>query len=153
MSLYRFVRLTALLTLARRYRARLLRVVFAVVFAWVTAWQYADVAAYLDRHRPEWSGMALILKTLIVYAALFLALWDLGRMFHGDDGQATPARSGRKNAPAKPAASPVPPVSRLEELAEKPRLRSRRDGILDESVTTAQSAAKAKSTTGKPPAS
>lgn len=133
MSLYRFVRLTALLTLLRKYRRRLIRVVFLVCFATVTAWQYADVAAYMSQHRPEWSGAALVIKTLIVYAALFWGFWELGRMLHGDDGGAeTMAAQPAKKAAKIPKDKAPAAVSALDELAEKPRLKSRRADILQD---------------------
>lgn len=136
MSLYRFVRLTALLTLARRYRARLVRIVFAVALAFVTSWLYGDVASYLDLHRPQWSGAALVIKTLVVFSAFLLSFWELSRLVHGDDGQpanvASKAEKPRKKVVATEAAPTSAPPSVLDQLAEKPQLRSRRDGILDE---------------------
>ncbi len=132
MSLYRFVRLTALLTLLRRYRLRVIRMVFLICFATVTAWQYADVAVYMNQHHPEWSGVALITKTLIVYAALFWGFWELGRMLHGDDGTGQPASKETSRAAKKPTVAEAPAApSPLDALAEKPKLRSRRSRILD----------------------
>lgn len=143
MSFYRFVRFTALLTLARRYRRRLVRIVFTASFALVTAWQYADVAAFLDTHHPEWAAPALIIKTLVVYGALLLVFWDLGRMLHGDDGETrasaappTERTAGRKRASATLVAETTPATSRLDRLAEKPKLRQRRDDILTEPDST-----------------
>ncbi len=137
MSLYRFVRLTAVLALLRRYRMRLVRLLFLACFASVTAWQYDDVAAYLDQHHPQWSGAALIIKTLIVYAALFWGFWEVGRMLHGDEGAAPAVAAGKSaKTPAKPAkksaAAVSPQPSALDVLAEKPRLRSRRADLLDD---------------------
>ncbi len=140
MSLYRFVRLTAVLALLRRYRMRLIRLLFLVCFALVTAWQYADVAAYLDQHHPQWSAAALIIKTLIVYAALFWGFWEVGRMLHGDDGSGAAGSSEGTPRPAKKRdPAPVAQPSPLEALAEKPRLRSRRADLLDDKPPGARS--------------
>lgn len=136
MSLYRFARFTALLTLARRYRKRLVRIVFAVTLALVTSWLYDDIARYLDSHQPQWSGLALILKTLVVFAAFLLSFWELSRLVHGDDGRPEPA--AKRASPAKGSAEPptapasTDATSVLEQIAEKPRLRSRREEILGE---------------------
>ncbi len=139
MSFYRFVRLTALLTLLRRYRRRLIRIVFLVCFATVTAWQYADVAAYMSQHHPEWSGVALIIKTLIVYAALFWGFWELGRMLHGDEGGVEAGATQQVKKPAKtPVNESAATLSALDELAEKPRLRSRRADILQDDPPVAR---------------
>lgn len=125
MSLYRFARLTAVLALLRRYRARLLRMLFAVAFALVTAWLYADVAVYVAERHPDWSATALIVKTLIVYAALLLCFWEIGRMARGDGGAEPSARAPR--TPPEPGGQP----SALDRLADKPTLASRRDELLD----------------------
>ncbi len=127
MSLYRFARLTAIVTLLRRYRSQLFRMLFAAVFALITAWQYQDVARFLDQHYPHWAALALLVKTLIVYAALLLVFWELGRMLRSD-GQAQVAPS--QGAAAKSALSGGRDNSRLDALLDKPQLRSRRDDIL-----------------------
>ncbi len=121
MSLYRTLRLTLVLSLARRYRTRLLRILFAVAFAVVSSLVYADVAAFLDARHPQWSGLALIVKTAIVYGALLISFWDLSRMLRGDPGVAggVPAQTGQ------------PAPGTLDALIEKPQLRSRRDEILE----------------------
>lgn len=131
MSLYRFVRLTAVLALLRRYRARLLRLVFLVSLAVVTAWQYADVAVYMQQHHPELSGWVLVIKTAIVYAALFWGFWEVGRMVQGDDGLVKPAIAPTQAAASTPD-TPLPSrPSPLDQLADKPSLRSRKSDILD----------------------
>lgn len=127
MSLYRFARLTAILSLLRRYRSQLFRMLFAVVFALISAWQYQDVARFLDQHYPQWAALALLVKTLIVYAALLLVFWELGRMLRSDgQTQAAPAQR-RKRDKVQPDEGGS---SRLEALLDKPQLRSRRDDIL-----------------------
>ncbi len=142
MSLYRFARTAALLTLLRRYRARLLRMLFAVAFALTSAWVYADIAAYLETRAPAWLGPALLLKTAIVYAALLWCFWELSRMLRGRQdpdlaapeerprasGGARATGAARASGAAAPAAAPAD--SRLEALAQKPKLRSRREDLL-----------------------
>lgn len=121
MSLYRLVRLTAILALLRRYRNRLLRMLSGLAFALVTVWLYADVAAYLAAQHPTWTGLALIIKTGIVYGVLFDSIWQLRRMLQGDTG--SDAASPTANAPVT--------TPTLDQLAEKPRLHSRRSAILE----------------------
>lgn len=128
MSLYRFARLTAILTLLRRYRSQLFRMLFAALFALITAWQYQDVARFLDQHHPQWAALALLLKTLIVYAALLWVFWEFSRMLRGPQERA-PAPSSRSAAQSATSASTP---SRLDQLIDKPRLRSRRQDILDD---------------------
>ena len=130
MSWYRALRLAAVVSLLRRYRAPLIRVAAAIAFALVTAWLYADVADYLNTHQPQWVGPALLLKTLIVYAALFWCFFELGRLV-----KATPERAPAPT-PAKSSTSEAPNGTQrpLDRLAEKPQLRSRRDEVLQSSL-------------------
>lgn len=130
MSWYRALRLAALVSLLRRYRAPLMRVAAAIAFALVTAWLYADVADYLNQHQPQWVGPALLLKTLIVYAALFWCFFELGRLMKATP-EPVPTRS-----PAQPSTSEAPKATQrpLDRLAEKPQLRSRRDEVLQTSL-------------------
>lgn len=118
--------MTAVLTLLRRYRGGLLRMLFAAAFAAVTAWVYADIAQFVDARHPQLLGWALLLKTGIVYVALFVILWEFKRMVSGDvavDSKAT-------TRPAAPPAQPEP-TGKLDELIDKPKLRQRRSAILD----------------------
>ncbi|MEP5763323.1 MAG: hypothetical protein ABJ308_01955 [Halieaceae bacterium] len=126
MSLYRFIRTSALLTLAGRYRSKLFRIVLAVAVAVVTAWLYDDIALFLDRQKPEWLGAALILKTLVVYGALVYAFWQL-RPGAWVEPAATAAET---RAPPTPGEVAPPEPSPLDELLDKPRLQSRKDAIL-----------------------
>lgn len=128
MSLYRFARLTAILSLLRRYHSQLFRMLFAVLFALITAWQYQDVARFLDQHHPQWAALALLLKTLIVYAALLWVFWEFSRMLRGPQERAP----GPSSRPAAQSATPTSTPSRLDQLIDKPRLRSRRQDILDD---------------------
>ena len=125
MSLYRFARLSALLAFAGKYRVKLFNIVAAIAIALTTAWLYADVANWLERHHPQWVVVALIVKTLLVYAALFFLLWQLRplRESGGDDKNADVPR-----ASATSLATVVD--SPLDRLAQKPRLTSRKDAIL-----------------------
>ena len=127
MSLYRFVRTSALLALAGRYRNKLFRLAVAIAIALVTAWLYDDVALYLDRQRPEWLGAALILKTLIVYGALVYAIWQL-RPGAWKEPEIPPSvqTEGKTTVSGLDNSQPSP----LDELLEKPSLRSRKDAIL-----------------------
>lgn len=131
MSLYRFVRLTATLALLKRYRLRLVRAVFALSFALVTAWLYDDVATFLQAQAPQWAATALLIKTLIVYLAFFWCFWELSRMLSGSDGQPV----SKTSAPAPKSATPTAPKpgpSPLDALADKPKLRSRREDLLQQ---------------------
>jgi hypothetical protein len=121
MSVYRFARMSALLAFAGKYRLKIFYMAAAAAFAAVTSWLYADIAVYLDAHHPQWVGAALVCKTVIVYGALFFLLW-----------QVKPSeRSGNSVAPgvSTPTVADGKP-SRLDALAEKPRLTSRKDAIL-----------------------
>ena len=135
MSLYRFVRTSALLAVAGRYRSKPFRIAVAVAVALVTAWLFDDVALYLDNHRPDWLGPALIIKTLIVYGALVYCFWQL-RPGSWEEARADAiatqsARQGKPtSAPGQAVAAPMEPGP-LDELVEKPKLRSRKDAILE----------------------
>ncbi len=122
MSLYRFARTSALLAFAGKYRLKIFNMAAAAAFAFVTSWLYADIAIYLQEHHPQWAGVALVGKTLIVYAALFFLLWQLK-----PSDRASPAPEVK----AMPTAIPEGKPSRLEELAAKPKLTSRKDAILN----------------------
>ena len=130
MSWYRALRLAAVVSLLRRYRAPLMRVAAAIAFALVTAWLYADVANYLNTHQPQWVGPALLLKTLIVYAALFWCFFELGRLLKtAPQDERTPGPA-KTSSPESPGGGQRP----LDRLAEKPQLRSRRDEVLQRSA-------------------
>ncbi|MEE4190250.1 MAG: hypothetical protein V2I66_01650 [Halieaceae bacterium] len=126
MSLYRFARTTALLTLAGRYRAKLFKLFIAVAVALVTAWVFDDIALYLDGHKPEWLGPALIIKTLVVYGALVYAFWQLRPGSWAEPAREKPAAS----APA-PETAQIDTPGPLDELLDKPKLVKRKDAILD----------------------
>jgi hypothetical protein len=142
MSLYRFARLSALLAFAGKYRSKIFHMAAAAAFALVTSWLYADIAAYLSAHHPGWTGFALGVKTLIVYAALFFLLWQLKPSDAEQPGKLDTHASARKARPKPETGSsgktdtddpgqPQLPPSRLEALADKPQLTSRKDAILN----------------------
>ena len=127
MSLYRFVRTSALLTLAGRYRSKLFKILVAFAIALVSAWLYGDIALYLDRQKPEWLGPALIIKTLIVYGALVYAFWQLRP---GNWREPTPEMPpAGANAPAATSGSTAE-AGPLDELLDKPKLKTRKDVLL-----------------------
>ena len=122
MSLYRFARTTALLTLAGRYRLKLFKLFIAVAVALVTSWVFDDIALYLDNHRPDWLGAALIAKTLVVYGALVYAFWQLR------PGSWSEAKL--ETTPPAATETALPESGPLDELLDKPKLTSRKDAIL-----------------------
>ena len=133
MSLYRFARMSALLAFAGKYRVKIFNMGAAAAFAAITSWLYGDIAVYLQAHHPQWEAIALLVKTVVVYAALFFLLWQLRparesrlqNLSSGDSGTG-------KNRTAAGEEAPVPPApSKLEQLAEKPKLTSRKDAILN----------------------
>ncbi len=125
MSLYRFARTTALLTLAGRYRTKLFKLFIAVAVALVTAWVFDDIALYLDSQKPEWLGPALIIKTLVVYGALVYAFWQLR------PGSWAEAKADKSPAPAASPEAPDNTPGPLDELLDKPKLVKRKDAILE----------------------
>ena len=133
MSLYRFVRTSTLLVLAGRYRAKLFKIVAAIAVALVTHWLYGDIAFYLDNQQPEWLGPALVIKTLVVYGALVYGFWQLRPgSWEEAKADAIAAQASEKSRPGKAgepekAEAPGP----LDQLADKPKLRSRKEAILE----------------------
>jgi hypothetical protein len=125
MSLYRFFRTSALLALAGKYRARLYRIAIAFAVALVTAWLYDDIASYLQSQQPDLLGPALLIKTAIVYGSLIYAFWQIrpGAWSTENTG------AGTTTSPDSPSA-PMPTQGPLDELLDKPRLKSRKEAIL-----------------------
>jgi hypothetical protein len=122
-SLYRFARMSALLAFAGKYRMKIFNMGAAAAFAFVTSWLYTDVASYLQANYPQWQAVALVSKTLIVYGALFFLLWQL-----------RPSERSSSPPPVRgvaPLESDDGKPSRLDELAAKPKLTSRKDAILN----------------------
>ena len=124
MSLYRFARMSALLAFAGKYRMKIFSMLAAAAFALITSWLYTDIASYLQANYPQWMGFALAAKTLIVYAALFYLLWQLKP---SDSDKTSPPAVHPTSAPTGDTGKP----SRLDALAEKPKLTNRKDSILN----------------------
>jgi hypothetical protein len=99
MSWYRLARATVLLQLARKYRRRLLRMLFALGLALTTSWAYPDVAALLAEQAPQWAIAALALKTLVIYGGFVAVFWELSQILAGRDGQPA-AKAKRERAAA-----------------------------------------------------
>jgi hypothetical protein len=118
MSLYRFACTSALLAFAGKYRLKIFYMLAAIAFALVTAWLYTDVAAYLQVHFPQWALLALLVKTVAVYGALFFLLW-----------QVKPSEWRSRPEPALQLDSAAEP-SKLDEIAQKETLSKRKDTIL-----------------------
>jgi hypothetical protein len=123
-SLYRFLRTSALLALAGRYRQKLFRLLVALAVAIVTSWLYDDIANYLETQKPELVLMALILKTLIVYGMLVYVIWQL----RPEAWTAEPEQPAVAPGAAVDNSSPSP----LDELMDKPKLKTRKKSLLDE---------------------
>ena len=125
MSLYRFFRTSALLALAGKYRARLYRIAIAIAVALVTAWLYGDISIYLQTQQADLLGPALLIKTAIVYGALIYAFWQVrpGAWSTEDTSESVTA------SPTSPSTE-LPTEGPLDELLDKPRLKSRKEAIL-----------------------
>ena len=123
MSIYRFLRTSALLALARRYRQKLFAMGVAIALALTTSWLYGDIARYLETQHPQWLLLALLTKTLIVYGVLVYLVWQLRPSAWSLEPKA-------QELP--PAASTAPLAGPLDELLDKPRLKTRRQSLLDE---------------------
>jgi hypothetical protein len=126
MSLYRFFRTSALLALAGKYRNKLFRIAVAMAVALVTAWLYTDVADYLRQQYPDLLGRVLAAKTVIVYGALVYAFWQLRPGAWGSGESATELPPD----PMPPHAE-LPQSGPLDEFLDKPKLKTRREAILD----------------------
>jgi hypothetical protein len=118
MSLYRFARTSALLAFAGKYRLKIFYILAAIAFALVTGWLYTDVAAYLQVHFPQWSLVALLVKTVAVYGALLFLLWQV----KPSEWRDRPEHELQLEGAAEP--------SRLDEIAQKETLKKRKDSIL-----------------------
>ena len=121
MSLYRFFRTSALLALAGKYRAKLYRIATAIAIALVSAWLYGDISVYLQSQQPDLLGPALLIKTVIVYGALFYAFWQIRPGAWNSEGE----KAGPTSSPTE-----LPTEGPLDELLDKPKLTSRKEAIL-----------------------
>nr|MBV6629308.1 hypothetical protein [Oceanococcus sp. HetDA_MAG_MS8] len=141
MSWYRLARATVLLQLGRKYRRRLLRMMFALGLALTTSWAYPDVAALLAAQAPQWAVAALVVKTAVIFGGFVAVFWELSQILAGRDGQPlakpkpeesdAPAKNARLHSAATLGNKGETQAPRpLDALAKKPRLRSRREKIL-----------------------
>tara|TARA_B110000977_G_C10896919_1_gene423673 strand:+ start:465 stop:833 length:369 start_codon:yes stop_codon:yes gene_type:complete len=120
MSLYRFARTSALLAVARKYRLKIFYMLTAIAVALVTDWLYVDVAGYLAERSPTWALVALVVKTVVVFSALFFFLW-----------QVKPSEWQRPHKPEAPSEGDgMASTSKLGKIAEKETLKTRKDAIL-----------------------
>lgn len=137
MSLYRFLRTSALLAMAGKYRAKLYRVAIALILAIVSAWLYGDVSVYLQNQQPDLLGPALLVKTVIVFGALAYVFWQLRPGAWGNESSNTGANKNNTGTAdsiaTSTAANPTEQSGPLDELLDKPSLKSRRESILGDS--------------------
>jgi len=135
MSLFRVVKYSSLFYLLKRYRVRLYRALAVILFALLTTLLYGDLVVYLQARNPEGLIYALVGKTLIVYGALAIVLWQFRPL--PESPPATPG-AGRKPA-GQPASTPPPgasgsedgsPLSALADIDRHEQLRSRYDALL-----------------------
>ncbi|MEM1191588.1 MAG: hypothetical protein AAGI72_23855 [Pseudomonadota bacterium] len=130
MSLFRLVKYSSLLYFLGKHRGKLFRSIAILLFAFVTSLLYEDLRVYLESQHPESLAYALIAKVVIVYGSLAFVLF-----------QFRPRKSGDKQGEARAAAMPraqkqdkrEPPadrLSRLEDVDDHRKLRSRYDRVL-----------------------
>ena len=131
--MFKLAKYSSIIFFLGKYKSKLFRVISVLLFAGITSLLYADVADYLQQSHPETVIYALIAKILIVYGALGFVLWQFrpdpepktGRVDHE-----TPHSSARKDGlDVDPAQNG--PLAVLEDVAEKEKLRSRYDGVLE----------------------
>ncbi|MEM6773625.1 MAG: hypothetical protein AAF640_02150 [Pseudomonadota bacterium] len=130
MSFFRLVKYSSLLYFLGKHRGKLFRSIAILLFAFVTSLLYEDLRVYLESQHPESLAYALIAKVVIVYGSLAFVLF-----------QFRPRKSGDKQGEARAAAMPraqkqdkrEPPadrLSRLEDVDDHRKLRSRYDRVL-----------------------
>lgn len=128
MSLFRFAKYSTLLFFLGKYKGKIFRVIAVLLFAAVTSLLYQDIAEYLHREHPGTVLYALAGKVIIVYGALAFVLWQFRpRRAGGDSGNRSAARPLDRQPAVEP---PRDRLSRLENLAEYDRLRTRYDKVL-----------------------
>ena len=124
MSLYRTIRASALVVLLVKYRVRIYWICAALAVALVTDWMYDDIAEYYKLEDPSnLQGWVLAVKTAVVYAALAYILWQF--RFAAKSSGKTDAVQNDKSPIASGEGGP------LNELLDKPKLRSRAEFILE----------------------
>ena len=130
MSLYRLLRASAITTLLVKYRGKLYRVALAAAFALVTTYVYGDVALFLESRFPDLLGLALVVKTLIVYCALFYGFWQFRPLAEEESEMAEKNNGKDAGKPVAPAESEFERLNALNDIRSKPSLRSRKQAIL-----------------------
>ena len=133
MSLFKFVKYSSLLFVLGKYKSKLFRVVAVLLFAGITSLLYGDIVAYLEQTHPGTVIYALIGKIIIVYGALSFVLWQFRPEPDAAPGVDTPSSSAARGAQdnATLAELDTGPLSALENVKEKDRLRTRYDRILE----------------------
>ena len=120
MSVYRFARASAVIAFLRRYRLKVFYTLTAIAVAFVTDWLYEDVASYLNVQYPQWAFVVLVVRTVIVCAALCFLLWQI-RPSEWQHQLASREASELEG---------IPPTFKLAKIAQKEKLEKRRDAIL-----------------------
>ena len=123
MTITRIAWVAWLVLLLRRSRARLYWICAALTAALVTGGVYDDIVEYYSlENPPHLLGWVLAVKTAVVYAALAYIFRQL--RFVALSGGKTDAAQGDHSATASGKGGP------LDELLNKPKLRSRAEYIL-----------------------
>jgi len=140
-SLFRVVKYSSLFYFLKRYRIRLYRALAVVLFAVLTTLLYGDLVVYLEARNPEGLIYALIGKTVIVYGALAIVLWQFRPL--PEPARATPpsARKGTAEPSSAPATADgnteTSPLAALADIERHDHLRSRYDDLLQPPPATA----------------
>jgi hypothetical protein len=131
--LFKLAKYSSIIFFLGKYKSKLFRVISVLLFAGITSLLYADVADYLQQSHPETVIYALIAKIFIVYGSLGFVLWQFrpdpepktDRVSH----KTPQSRAQEVGLGGDPASNG--PLSALEDVAEKEKLRSRYDGVLE----------------------
>jgi len=134
MSLFRVVKYSSLFYFLKRYRIRLYRAFAVVLFAVLTTLLYGDLVAYLEARNPEGLIYALIGKTVIVYGALAIVLWQFRPLPEPSRAAPPSARKGSSEPSSTPATADgktdASPLADLADIERHDHLRSRYDDLL-----------------------
>ena len=121
MSLFKIVKYSSLLFFLGKYKSKLFSAFSVLLFAAITSLLYADVAQFLQLRHPGIVIYALAAKIFIVYGSFAFVLWQF-RPEH-DEKNENPSPEVEKTTDNRP-------LSALEDVTDRDRLRSRYDGIL-----------------------